>query len=187
MSENIFEKQMELLKKGIDDPGMSDGQRKVVAEFLDTMKQLEESARPFIALNESAKDDPVRFHQELARFYSAMVFIQGRTSDDVMRLTETSRNMLTSMQTQQEFAEKQAKESAVNNATSNRNAKIAIWIATVSLVFSILASIATGIVAHHDSESTSAAIVNAIRDCRKVEALPNTANCSSVGNRRVAP
>ena len=185
MSENIFEKQMELLKQGVDNPEIADGERKIVAEFLDTMKKLKESAEPFVVLNEAAKKDSASFQQELAKFYSALVFIQGRTSDDVMRLTGTSRNMLASMQAQQEFAEKQAKESAVNNATSNRNAKIAIWIATVSLFVSILASVATGIVAHHDSESTSAAIVNAIRDCCKV--LPNVDNCSSVANRRGAP
>lgn len=174
MGENIFDRQMELLKMGVDNPDISDDERKIVAEYLDTMKQLKESARPFIDLNEAAKNDPARFHQELARVYSALVFIQGRTSDDVVRLTETSRNMLISMQKQEELAKKRAEESAVNNETANRHARNAIWISVCSLIvsrvigiFALMVGIHFGIAAHCDSESSSVAIVTAIKDFQR--------------------
>lgn len=177
MKPSIFDQQVELLKKGVNNPSLSEDQRKILIEYNNIIAQLKECAKPFGVLEEAASKGADCFQKELAKFYSALLFIQGRTSDDIARLLEMSRNMLASIRGEKELVEKHAKESAANNKSSDRKATIAICIAVASLMASIVVGYYFGRQAHKDSGKSSADIVSAIQSMGyKIDKLVNKEN-----------
>ena len=163
MKASIFDRQKELFQRGLNNPDLQPDEKMALMDWQELMKQMKDSSKLFTALTDAAKESPEKFQQKVGEFYTAILFIQARTSDAVLRLAEMSEDILTTLKQQQDLYEKQREENNRSNKESNKKAKIAIWIAVASILASVGIGIYFGREAHSDSEKSSAEIVNAIK------------------------
>jgi len=170
---SLLEQQRALFQRGPDDPNLPPEIRKAMLELQNQMNRIKEASKPFIMLTNAANESPEKFQKVVAEFYNALVFMQARTSDDVVKLVDVSGNILTALTSQQEQYEKQGKENDANNKKSNRIAMSALCIAVATLIVSIVVGIVSCCVAHNDSNMTSKEIVQAIHDCYEKAKEPN--------------
>ena len=163
MKASIFDRQKELFQRGLNNPDLQPDEKMALMDWQELMKQMKDSSKLFTALTDAAKESPEKFQQKVGEFYTAILFIQARTCDTVLRLSEKSEDILTTLKQQQELYEKQREENNRSNKESNKKAKIAIWIAVASILASAGVGIYFGMEAHRDSEKSSIDIVNAIK------------------------
>jgi len=152
---NLWARFSELEEKGLDAPNLTDEERTVVLQLQETLKAIREGGKPFVRLQDAAKESGDAFMIELAKFNCRMAFISARTSDEVCRLVGMVRENAETVRKQFELAKDNADKDKEVARRADTKADRAIYIAIASLFVTIIIGVVFGCVAHQDSNSTT--------------------------------
>ena len=166
MSESVMERMRSILKGEVDIASLTDAERKALSRLGQIWDDIRESLSPFDVLLNPSDKKREDIHRAIVEVTLGLYYFIARTCDTVDSLNGIVGSSFKVATQQLELAKSECESAKQQARIANLLAKVAIIISIVSLMVGISTTVYYGTCARRDSDVSTTAIVEAIKNCK---------------------